>query len=50
MARPLAEWHLPSSVTLGSSVRAKGIEREIRRRLPWSTRKHLTAYSDEAGH
>ena len=42
MARPLAEWHLPSSVTLGSSVRAKGIEREIRRRLAWSTRKHLT--------
>ncbi|MGO4405657.1 hypothetical protein AB4Z10_15515 [Bosea sp. RAF48] len=42
MARPLAEWHLPSSVTLGSSVRARGIEREIRRRLPWSTRKSLT--------
>lgn len=42
MARPLAEWHLPSSVTLGSSVRTKGIEREIRRRLPWSTRKSLT--------
>lgn len=37
-----AEWPLPSTVTLGSSVRAKGIEREIRRRLPWSTRKHLT--------
>ena len=42
MARPLAEWHLPSSVTLGSTVRAKGIERVIRRRLPWSTRKCLT--------
>lgn len=40
--KQLAEWPLPSTVTLGSSVRAKGIEREIRRRLPWSTRKHLT--------
>lgn len=38
----LAEWPLPSTVTLGSSVRAKRIEREIRRRLPWSTRKQLT--------
>lgn len=41
-ARQLAEWPLPSTVTLGSSVRAKGIEREIRRRLPWSSRKALT--------
>lgn len=38
----LAEWPLPSTATLGSSIRAKGIEREIRRRLPWLTRKHLT--------
>lgn len=40
------EWALPSSVTLGSSVRAKGIERELRRRLTWSSRKYLTV---EAG-
>jgi hypothetical protein len=37
----LAEWPLPSSVTLGSSVRAKGIERELKRRLPWAWRKCL---------
>lgn len=42
----VAEWSLPSSATLGSSVRAKGIERELRRRLPWTLRKHLTV---EAG-
>lgn len=41
-----AEWPLPSSVTLGSAVRAKGIERELRRRLPWGMRKFLTV---EAG-
>ncbi|MDR6830925.1 hypothetical protein J2W99_004677, partial [Bosea robiniae] len=40
-AMQLAEWPLPSSVTLGSSVRAKGIEREIKRRLPWAWRKCL---------
>jgi len=40
------EWPLPSTATLGSSVRAKGIERELRRRLPWTMRKHLTV---EAG-
>lgn len=38
----VAEWPLPSSTTLGSSVRMKGIERELRRRLPWTMRKHLT--------
>lgn len=38
----ITEWSLPSSVTLGSSVRAKGIERELRRRLPWKIRKYLT--------
>lgn len=37
----VAKWTLPSSVTLGSSVRAEGIEREIRRRLTWSARKSL---------
>ena len=42
----VAEWPLPSSATLGSSVRMKGIERELRRRLPWTMRKHLTV---EAG-
>lgn len=36
-----AEWPLPSGVTLGSSVRAKGIERELRRKLPWALRKFL---------
>jgi hypothetical protein len=36
-----AEWPLPV-VTLGSSVRAKGIEREIRRPPPLSARKWLT--------
>lgn len=41
-----AEWPVTSNVTLGSSVRAKGIERELRRKLPWTTRKLLTV---EAG-
>ncbi|MGN6096628.1 MAG: hypothetical protein ACTHP8_10375 [Bosea sp. (in: a-proteobacteria)] len=36
-----AEWPLQSGVTLGSSVRAKGIERELRRKLPWALRKFL---------
>lgn len=39
----IAEWPLPSAATLGSSVRLKGIEREIRRRLPWTTRKYVVA-------
>ena len=30
----VAEWPLPPSMTLGSSVRVKGIEREIRASLP----------------
>jgi hypothetical protein len=38
-----AEWQLPPSATLGSSVRVKGIEREIRARLPWAVRKSVTA-------
>lgn len=44
----LTEWPLPSSVTLGSSVRAKGIEREIKRRLPWTSRKCLTVEAGQA--
>lgn len=44
----IVKWPLPSTVTLGSSVRAKGIEREIRRRLPWSTRKHLRVETGKA--
>lgn len=36
------EWPLLSNTTLGSSVRAKGIERELRRKLPWAARKFLT--------
>ncbi|WID99284.1 hypothetical protein QO058_14190 [Bosea vestrisii] len=39
----IAEWPLSSSAILSSSVRLKGIEREIRRRLPWKTRKSLLA-------
>jgi hypothetical protein len=39
----VAKWQLPSSATLGSSVRAKGIEREIRASLPWGVRKCVTA-------
>jgi len=38
-----AEWPLPPSATLGSAVRAKGIERELRVRLPWALRKHVKA-------
>lgn len=37
----VAEWPLPSIATLGSSVRAFGLEREVRRRLPWKARKHV---------
>lgn len=39
----LAEWPLPASATLGSSVRLKGIEREVRRHVPWTARKSVTA-------
>ena len=42
----VADWPLPSSATLGSSVRLKGIEREIRSRLPWAASKCVKA---EAG-
>ena len=45
--RLIAKWPLPTSATLGSSVRAKGIEREIRARPPWAARKCVKA---EAGH
>lgn len=38
-----AEWPLSSAATLGSSVRLKGIEREVRRRLPWTARKSVAA-------
>lgn len=34
-------WSLPTSVTLGSAVRAKGILQEIRARLPFAVRKEL---------
>jgi len=43
----VAEWPLPSAATLGSSVRLKGIEREVRRRLPWTTRKCVVAMTGE---
>ncbi|MGX1744649.1 hypothetical protein ACWIEX_24125 [Bosea sp. NPDC055353] len=36
-----ADWPLQSNMTLGSPVRAKGIERELRRKLPWMLRKFL---------
>jgi hypothetical protein len=39
----IAEWPLQPSATLGSSVRTKGIEREIRARLPWAVRKYIKA-------
>ncbi|WID99345.1 hypothetical protein QO058_14570 [Bosea vestrisii] len=38
----IGEWPLPPSVTLGSSVRATGIEREIRARLAFTIRKCLS--------
>jgi hypothetical protein len=41
----IAEWPLPSAATLGSSVRLKGIEQQLRRRLPWTSRKCVAATS-----
>lgn len=45
LTRPqhLNEWPLSPSATLGSFVRTKGIEREVRARLPWAVRKHVKA-------
>lgn len=46
MSAPLsliAEWPLSPSATLGSAVRTKGIERELRARLPWAVRKYVKA-------
>ena len=37
-----AQWSLPSVATLGSSVRALGIQRELRRRMPIAARKSVT--------
>ena len=42
-ASVVTEWPLPPSATLGSSLRLKGIEREIRARLPWVVRKFAKA-------
>lgn len=42
-ASVVAEWPLPPSATLGSSMRLKGIEREVRARLPWVVRKFAKA-------
>lgn len=42
-ASVVAEWPLPPSATLGSALRLKGIEREIRARLPWVVRKFAKA-------
>lgn len=39
----VAEWPLSAEATLGSSVRTKGIEREVRAHLPWPVKKHLKA-------
>ena len=39
----VAEWPLPPSATLGSAMRLKGIEREIRARLPWAVSKFAKA-------
>ena len=35
----VAQWPLPTSATLGSAVRAKGIDQEIRARLPVGSRE-----------
>jgi hypothetical protein len=46
MSTPLsliAEWPLSPSATLGSAVRTKGIERELRARLPRPARKYIKA-------
>ncbi|QKC89516.1 hypothetical protein EB230_14675 [Mesorhizobium sp. NZP2234] len=42
-ASVVAEWPLPPSATLGSSFRLKGIEREVRARLPWAVRTFAKA-------
>lgn len=42
-ASVVAEWPLPPSATLGSAMRLKGIEREVRARLPWAVRKFAKA-------
>jgi hypothetical protein len=42
------EWPLASTATLGSALRAKGVERELRRRLPWSMKKFLTVEAGNA--
>ncbi|TPK21978.1 hypothetical protein FJ872_07825 [Mesorhizobium sp. B2-5-9] len=42
-ASMVAEWPMPPSATLGSSLRLKGIEREVRARLPWTVRKFAKA-------
>ena len=42
-ATVVAEWPLPPAATLGSSMRLKGIEREIRARLPWTVRNFAKA-------
>jgi hypothetical protein len=42
-ASVVAEWPLPPSATLGSAMRLKGIEREIRARLPWVVRNFAKA-------
>ncbi|MER8451217.1 hypothetical protein NKG60_14565 [Mesorhizobium sp. M1428] len=39
----IAEWPLSPAATLGSSVRTKGIERELRAQLPWAVRKFVKA-------
>lgn len=36
-----AEWPYPVAAALGASVRAKGIEREIKAELPFPDRKRL---------
>lgn len=37
-----AEWPFPTRATIGSTVRAKGIEREMKAHLAFPDRKHLT--------
>ena len=44
---PIAMWMLPFDVTLGSSVRAKGIFQAVRLRLPPAVRKALSLRGSE---
>ena len=44
----VAEWPLPPLASLGSTVRAIGIQRELRRHLPWKMRSFLRVDGNQA--